>query len=182
MRARGIPGARPTGLGKIRTRLLAGAMIAARPPVELALTAALRRTARLQPDVFSRLSMVGDGAFLIAPSELPVAFQLTPRARTGRVRVVRRDDPGPFIARISGPLMDLLGLFDGTLDADSAFFSRRIDVTGDTGAVLALHNALEAADLSMADLLGLPTGGRALARKGLAALLRGVNRVAPVEG
>lgn len=182
MRARGIPGARPSGRGKIRIRLLAGAMIAARPPVELTLTAALRRTARLQPDVFSRLGAVGDGAFLIAPDESPVAFRLMPRPRAGGVRVVRRDDPGPFIARISGPLMDLLGLFDGTLDADSAFFSRRIDVTGDTGAVLALHNALEAADLSMADLLGLPTRGRVLAGRGLAALLNVVRRVAPVEG
>lgn len=181
MRARGIPGTGSSGRGWTRTRLLADAMFVARAPVELALTAALRRTARLQPDVFGRLGAVGDGAFLISPSELPVAFRLAPRARTGNVRVVRRDDPGPFVARISGPLMDLLGLFDGSLDADSAFFSRRIDVTGDTGAVLALHNALEAADLSMADLLGLPTRGREVARKGLATLLRGVSRFAPVE-
>lgn len=182
MRARGIPGARPLGQGKIPTRLLAGAMIAARPPVELALTAALRRAGRLRPDIFERLDSVGDGAFLIAPSELPVSFRLTPRARTGQVRVVRRDDPGPFLARISGPLMELLGLFDGSLDADAAFFSRRIDVTGDTSAVVALHNALEAADLSMADLLGLPSRGRVLAGRGLAALLNVVRHVAPAEG
>lgn len=182
MRARGIPGARPSGRGPTRTRLLAGAMIAARPPVELALTAALRRAGRLRPDIFERLDGIGDGAFLIAPSELPVAFRLTPRVRTGSVRVVRRDDPGPFLARISGPLMELLGLFDGSLDADAAFFSRRIDVAGDTGAVVALHNALEAADLSMADLLGLPSRGRVLAGRGLAALLNVVRHVAPVEG
>ncbi len=51
---------------------------------------------------------------------------------------------------------DLLALFDGSLDADSAFFGRTVQVDGDTGAVVALHNALEAANLSMTDLLGLP--------------------------
>ncbi len=37
-----------------------------------------------------------------------------------------------------------------------AFFQRRIDVNGDTVAILALHNALEASELTMADILGLP--------------------------
>lgn len=182
MRAWRNRGTRTSGRAGARARLLAGAMMAARPPVELVLTAVLRRTGRLRPDVFDRLDVIGDGAILIAPDELAVAFRLTPRARDGGVRVVRRDDPGQFIARISGPLIDLLALFDGSLDADAAFFARRIDVTGDTSAVLALHNALEAADLSMADLLGLPSRGRALAGRGLAALLNVVRRVAPVEG
>jgi predicted lipid carrier protein YhbT len=59
-------------------------------------------------------------------------------------------------ARISGPLLTLLALFDGRGDADGAFFQRRIDVDGDTAAILALHNALEASELTMADILGLP--------------------------
>ena len=61
-------------------------------------------------------------------------------------------------ARISGPLLTLLALFDGRGDADGAFFQRRIDVDGDTAAILALHNALEASELTMADILGLPRG------------------------
>ena len=42
-----------------------------------------------------------------------------------------------------------------SLDADSAFFSRAIRVSGDIEAVMALHNTLEAAELTLADLLGL---------------------------
>ena len=73
-----------------------------------------------------------------------------------------RSDPGLSIrtlsvsARISGPLLTLLALFDGRGDADGAFFQRCIDVDGDTAAILALHNALEASELTMADILGLP--------------------------
>ena len=58
--------------------------------------------------------------------------------------------------RARRPLLTLLSLFDGRRDADGAFFQRRIDVNGDTVAILALHNALEASELTMADILGLP--------------------------
>jgi predicted lipid carrier protein YhbT len=181
MRARGIPSGKPNRGGRAEAPLLTAAMMAARPPVELALTAALRRAARLRPEIFDRLGPVRDMAILIAPSDLPVAFRLAPRAAGGQVTVVRRSDPGPFAARISGPLAELLGLFDGSLDADAAFFGRRIDVEGDTGAVVALHNALEAADMSLADLLSLPRFGRRLADRGLDALLRAARRAGPVE-
>lgn len=182
MRARGIPGAGPRAGARSGDGLLTASMMAARPPVELALTAALRRAARVRPEVFDRLGPFRHAVFVIAPSDLPVAFRMTPRAAGGRVAVVRRGDTGPCAARISGPLAELLGLFDGSLDADAAFFGRRIDVDGDTGAVVALHNALEAADMSLAELLGLPRFGRDLADLGLGALLRLARRARPVAG
>lgn len=134
---------------------LAWPMMAFRLPVEQALSHALHRISRRQPEVFERLAAYRDATFLITPTHWPVAFALSPQP-DGAVKVVRRDAPGPFAARIEGRLEDLLALFDGSLDADSAFFGRTVQVEGDTGAVVALHNALEAADLSMADLLGLP--------------------------
>lgn len=140
------------------------------------LSAALRGVAKAQPCVFERLGPFGQATFMIAPAGWPVAFALTPSGETGAVRIVTRDDPGPFIARIEGPLGCLLDLFEGGLDADAAFFSRTIHVEGDTGAVLALHNALEAADLGMADLLGVPHHGRALIERGYRGL-RAMSRV-----
>lgn len=135
---------------------LADAMLLLRPPVELALTAALRRVARRRPEVFERLGEAGDVSFVIEPTDFPVGFRLTPSGRRGRVVVVRKGDPAPAAARISGPLATLLALFDGSGDADSAFFSRQIRVEGDTGAVVALHNTLEAAELTVADIVGAP--------------------------
>lgn len=137
---------------------LALPMMAFRGPVEQVLSLALRRVSQRQPEVFERLAAFRDATFLIAPAGWPVAFALSPRPG-GAARVVRRDARGSYVARIEGRLEDLLGLFDGSLDADSAFFNRAIQVEGDTSAVVALHNALEAADLSLADLLGLPFGG-----------------------
>ncbi|WP_421930713.1 ubiquinone anaerobic biosynthesis accessory factor UbiT [Phenylobacterium sp.] len=130
-------------------------LMALRPPAEWMLSGALRRLARRRPEVFERLGVFGDAAFLIAPDGSPVAFRLAPQGACAGVQVRRRDDRSPCAARIEGPLGALLGLFDGSLDADSAFFSRAIRVSGDIEAVMALHNTLEAAELTLADLLGL---------------------------
>ncbi|WP_417231986.1 ubiquinone anaerobic biosynthesis accessory factor UbiT [Brevundimonas sp.] len=129
----------------------------ARRPVEILLTASLRSIARRQPDAFDRLGQVRHATIRINPVDLPVAFEMRPDGETGSIRVVRpNDDTGDASARISGPLLTLLALFDGRGDADGAFFQRCIDVDGDTAAILALHNALEASELTMADILGLP--------------------------
>lgn len=147
----------------------ADAMMALRAPVELALTASLRRTARARPELFERLGEARTAAFVVAPSDFPVCFRLRPDGARGEVRVTRRDDPAPCAARISGPLLTLLALFDGAGDADSAFFGRSVRIEGDTGAVVALHNTLEAAELTLADLIGAPPALRDRVNAGLAA-------------
>ena len=140
-----------------RIRPLQALLYHGRAPVEAMLTASLRRIARGRPEAFERLGPVRETAILVAPTDLPVAFELRPDGVSGRVRVVRPDQPDPpTVARVSGPLLTLLALFDGRGDADGAFFQRRIRVEGDTAAVLALHNALEASELTSADILGLP--------------------------
>ena len=153
-----------------------GVLMVLRDPVERVLTLALRRVARRRPDVFERLGEAGDVIFLVAPTDFPVAFRLRPGGGSGNVQVVRGDDETPHAARISGPLLTLLALFDGRCDADSAFFSRRIRVDGDTRAVVALHNTLEAAELTLADLLGVGPPFRDRLNAGLAGAL---NRLRP---
>lgn len=139
-------------------RLATAILMAGRGPVEAALTAALRRLARRRPDVFERLGEAGAARFVIAPNEMPVVFELLPDPAAGGVRVrPRREARGDVTIR--GDLVVLLRLFDGTRDADAAFFSREISMTGDTAAVMALHNALEAADLALGDLATLAVGG-----------------------
>jgi predicted lipid carrier protein YhbT len=145
-------------------RRLAEVMIALRGPVETMLTLALRRLARRRPALFERLGAHQASTFRIAPTDLPVAFDLTPSLSGGTVRVVRRTAAGSPVARMAAPLADLLALFDGSLDADAAFFHRTLQVEGDIAAVMALHNALEAADLRLSDLAPLPVGGGVLSR------------------
>ncbi|MFN3582667.1 SCP2 domain-containing protein [Phenylobacterium sp.] len=125
-----------------------------RPPVEIALTLALRRLARRRPEVFERLGPARGAVFVIAPWELPVCFRLGPRGADGWVNVVQDNEACACDVRIEGPLRTLLRLFDGSADADAAFFSRSLVVSGDTEAAMALHNAIEAAELDLAELTG----------------------------
>lgn len=173
-RSRAAPAPDWAGLKRLAA---ANAMFALRLPVEQVLSAALRRAAR-QRGLVDRLGAYRSAAFRIAPNELPVAFSLEPDGGRGRVRVVRHTDSGRYVATISGRLLELLGLFDGSLDADAAFFGRTLRIDGDTEAVVSLHNALEAADLSMADLIGIAFG-RNLFNTALADLRRAALRRTP---
>jgi predicted lipid carrier protein YhbT len=142
-----------------------------RHPAERLLSHALRQVARRRPGVFERLGPHRDAVFHVAPAEFPVAFQLRPSAAAGEVRVKRKADSAGAAATIEGPFGDLLGVFDGGVDADSAYFSRRVTIQGRTEAVVALHNALDAADLDYGDLFGGGAAGRA-AGQALEALRR----------
>lgn len=141
---------------RLRERLAGVAMVRLGDPVQAVLTGALRRLGRERPELFERLGPFRRAGIVISPTDLPVAFRLVPDGVRGMVRVVRKDDPAPRAAEISAPLAVLLSLLDGGTDADSAFFSRRVRVQGGTETVIALHNALEAAELTPADVLGLP--------------------------
>lgn len=132
-------------------------------PAELVLSHAVRRLARRRPEVFDRLGEARSASFLIRPDELPLAFKLVPEGERARVRIVDPQQAGPCTTRIAGRLVDLLALFDGSLDADAAFFARRVRVEGDTAALTALHNAMEAAELELVDLAPLPEPVRRLA-------------------
>ena len=160
-------------------RAVADLLMALRRPPEMVLTATLRRLSRRRPDLFERLGAAREACIVIAPAELPICFRLSPSGADGQVRVARASDQEAAAARISGPLLTLLALFDGGDDADSAFFSRRIRIDGDTEAVVALHNTLEAAELTLADLLGLPSPMHARAN---AALASGLSRLRRMTG
>ncbi|MCR6659633.1 MAG: SCP2 sterol-binding domain-containing protein [Asticcacaulis sp.] len=125
-------------------------------PLNALLTTSLRRVVRERPDVFQKLGRFQHAVFLIAPRDMPFAFRLKPLARQGAVEIVMGHEDKAYSVRISGTLKTLLGLFDGTIDADSSFFGGDISLEGATDAALALHNALEAAELGPGDILGLP--------------------------
>jgi len=126
-------------------------------PAALLLTLAMRRAARRRPEAFARLGEAARSTIIISADELPVVFVLRADGPRGRVTALRRGEAFKARAAIRGPLADLLEVFDGTLDADAAFFNRRVVVDGDMAVAMALRNAVEAAGLDVRDIFaGLP--------------------------
>jgi predicted lipid carrier protein YhbT len=102
---------------------------------------------RNHPRLFERLEGYWDARFLIDPVDLPVVFLLSPHPARPRLTAAwSRQGLNPT-AIISGRMLRLVDLLEGGLDGDALFFSRDIEIEGDTGAVLALRNAVESEEI-----------------------------------
>ncbi|MCP5073178.1 MAG: sterol-binding protein [Rhodobacteraceae bacterium] len=117
-------------------------------PLSLSLTAYSKAIARQHPGLFRRLGEFGHARFILDPTDLPFVLSLEPGGGTPRVTVTRTKGAGD--ALIAGPLAALLGLVHGAYDGDALFFSRDLVIEGDTGAALALRNAVDDAELDLA--------------------------------
>ena len=127
----------------------------------------VRRIAATHPSLFARLGQHQKTDFVIDAVELPFVLHLKPDPQALVFRAVPRHAAGQAGATIRGKFMLLLELIDSEEDGDAAFFSRDLEVTGDTEAVVRLRNALDDVDGSIAeevaDLFG-PPGRAVLAR------------------
>ena len=100
---------------------------------------------------FDRLRELGCKNFLIDPVDLPFTISLLFEDRGPTMRVLRQSSEGQDIAIIRGPLKALMEMAEGKVDGDALFFSRDLEIQGDTEAVVALRNAIDDADM---DLIG----------------------------
>ncbi|MCA8883558.1 MAG: SCP2 sterol-binding domain-containing protein [Rhodobacteraceae bacterium] len=135
--------------------------------VQPVLTRVVKRVAKQHPSLFSRLGPHQGTDFVIDPVELPFALHLRPDPQALVFRAVPRNAAPEAGATIRGKFMLLLELVDSEEDGDAAFFSRDLEVTGDTEAVVRLRNALDDVDGSIAEetaeMFG-PAGRAILAR------------------
>jgi len=119
--------------------------------VQPLLSRVVRRIATAHPSLFARLGDHRTTDFLIDPVELPFALHLRPDPQALVFRAVPRDAAPRAGAVIRGRFMLLLELLDSEEDGDAAFFSRDLEVSGDTEAVVRLRNALDDVDGSIAE-------------------------------
>ena len=128
--------------------------------VQPLLASVARQIAARHASLFARLGPHQSTDFLIDPVELPFALHLRPDPQALVFKAVPRDAAPDADAVIRGRFMMLLELIDSEEDGDAAFFSRDLEVTGDTEAVVRLRNALDDIDGSIAEetaeMFGLP--------------------------
>lgn len=116
----------------------------------------VRSAAQKRPQLFSRLGAHRNKIFLIDPVNMPFVFLLSPDCDNPRLWAKRRMDNIPHDARIAGTFLTLLGMIDGRLDGDALFFTRDLQIEGDTEAVICLRNALDdLEDNIMDDIAGV---------------------------
>lgn len=103
---------------------------------------------RRHPSLLDRLGTHASARFLIDPLDLPILVLIQP---TNRMPVSCKRKPTACVwdARIAGPIATLLAMVNGTLDGDALFFSREIIIEGGTDAILAMRNAIDAAEIDL---------------------------------
>jgi len=142
--------------------LFAGLVLrpAPKPALQAAASFAMAAMLRRHKGVFERLEGVASPVFLIDPIDLPISLLLDAGLPAPRLTVLRDGDPvpAPPAATIRGPLPALIELLEGRTDGDALFFSRTLAVEGDMAAVVALRNAVDGADIDLADDLLRPLG------------------------
>jgi predicted lipid carrier protein YhbT len=135
------------------TGLQAFLALALRPlptaPLEFVLQRLTDSILTRHPDLLDRIGIEGTRRFGIEPLELPFALIIEMRDASVRLSVVPRSDDLQVDARIAGSLASLIQLINGHCDGDALFFSRDLSVEGDIGAVLALRNAIDNAELDL---------------------------------
>ncbi|MBF0247573.1 MAG: SCP2 sterol-binding domain-containing protein [Alphaproteobacteria bacterium] len=132
--------------------ILIGGLVARPLPPSLlqpALSAAMATVNRRHPGLFERLSNLDTPVFLIDPVDLGLVFVLHADAERPTLTARRTGEGCGAVATIRGPLLKLLELLEGRTDGDALFFSRDLVIEGDTGAVVALRNAVDGTEIDL---------------------------------
>lgn len=127
-------------------------------PLEMALGRLLSGILARHPDLVGRLEGIGRQRVAVAPTDLPFVILFDIGNGTMALRLARTMADGEAEARIAGPLLALVGLVDGVYDGDALFFSRDLVIEGDMETVLALRNAIDDADVALADEIAAALG------------------------
>ena len=109
------------------------------------------RVATQHPELFARLGDNCKKRFLIDPINLPVFLLLEPLPQRPRLTAYNRGTEIVHDVVISATFSTFLQMIDSQTDSDALFFSRDLKVSGDTEAIVALRNALDNMDETLAD-------------------------------
>lgn len=119
--------------------------------IQPALGKIARHIARKHPEIFERIGEHAAKQLIIDPVNLPFALVLRPHPERPELRACRRRRMPRCEARISATCLTFLNMIDGHLDGDALFFTRNLAIQGDTEIVVALRNALDDVEGSIAD-------------------------------
>jgi predicted lipid carrier protein YhbT len=94
---------------------------------------------RAKPELSERFKELGDRLFMFEATDAEKAFYI--RFKDGEAKVVPHTLKKPDVI-MRGTVKTLAGVLTGRVDPDTVFFSRELEINGDTAAALHLKNIL----------------------------------------
>jgi predicted lipid carrier protein YhbT len=130
----------------------------------------MRGMRREHPRLFQNLERLNAARLRIEPADLPHRFILAFGGGETSLTVANSDD-SLCTAGLTGKLDALLNLLEGRIDGDMLFFSRDIEITGNTSVVVALRNTIDREEINLLDDITAPLGPFARPVRKIAALM-----------
>lgn len=126
-------------------------------PIQPILRGIVRQVARRRPELFERLGPHIHSTYVIDVKELSFVLRLRPDPDAPELSAHRRSETIASDATIAGPFSALFDVMDGAADSDALFFSRDIQISGNTEAAVCLRSALDDLEGSIiGDLIEMP--------------------------
>ncbi len=105
----------------------------------LAVGSVLSAIVRRNPELAERLGELGGKVFYFEARDISKGFYI--KIEDGDIKVVPHMRREPDVT-MRGDVSVLLGVFSGKEDPDTVFFSRKLEIEGDTGAAIHFKNIL----------------------------------------
>jgi len=119
--------------------------------LQKSIDALIARMKRNRPSLFRNLGNLTSASILIEPRDVPHKFVLSYGGEEEASLKIFESKSRRMSASIKGNLKELLDLLEGRSDGDTMFFSRGIEITGNTSAVVALRNTIDREDINLID-------------------------------
>lgn len=115
------------------------------------------RMRQRHPRLFKNLERLSPALVLVEVTDLPHRFLLA--FGDGKTSLtVNPSEKNDCDAKISGSLAALISLLEGRVDGDKLFFSRDIEITGNTSIIVALRNTLDREEIVLLEDVTYPLG------------------------
>ena len=112
--------------------------------------ALMRKMHKRHPRLFKNLKRLDAAAVRFVPTDIPHRFVLTFGQDEASLAIADSKNSA-CDACIKGNLDALLNMLEGRIDGDKLFFSREIEISGDTEVVVALRNTLDREEINLLD-------------------------------
>ena len=132
------------------------------PLVQAATDIALAHIKNKHPCLFSNLKALPKSQILIELSDFPFFILFSFGNKTdSSIDILSPLDSISYSTKIKGSLETLLLMLEGKTDGDEEFFSRSIQIFGNTSAIVSFRNVLDRESISLYDDIVAPLGSLA---------------------
>lgn len=104
---------------------------------------------RRHPDLVAAFAALDPAVVYVCPTGLRHRFALAFGGGQLEIRVMAASDNSTAQAVIKGELAILFDLLEGRYDGDAMFFTRDLQITGDTAVIVALRNTLDREEIDL---------------------------------